>query len=297
MDLYFSWRKGFLLCDDTDAQGNRILIFSTDSNLQHLCAADTVFSDGTFYSCTRFFTQLYTLHANVNGTMFPLVFGLLPNKSEATYNRFFVLLKDAVTDRQSVLTPEHWLLDFEIAARNAVQGNFPRTSIKGCFFHYTQCIWRKVQSCGLTTQFREDEDFHRLVRRAAVLPLVPEQQVEDVWFEALQDNEDDNQDVGRFKDNEGPRTTNAVEGWHHKFNRMCRRPHPNLFMFVQLIQKEQAANEAKMIQLAAGGVIRPKKRKYRQLDRRIQDLKTRLRQGDIQIMDYADAASHLLHLE
>ncbi|XP_062599326.1 uncharacterized protein LOC134260799 [Saccostrea cucullata] len=158
-------------------------------------------------------------------------------------------------------------------------------------------------------------NFHRLERRAAVLPLVPEQQVEDVWFEALQDNEDDNQVVGRFKDyvtetwveghlinwnhydNEGPRTTNAVEGWHHKFNRMCRRPHPNLFMFVQLIQKEQAANEAKMIQLAAGGVIRPKKRKYRQLDRRIQDLKARLGQGDIQIMDYADAASHLLHLE
>ncbi|XP_062612625.1 uncharacterized protein LOC134274356, partial [Saccostrea cucullata] len=305
----------FLLCDDTDAQGHRILIFSTDSNLQHLCAADTVFSDGTFYSCTRFFTQLYTLHANVNGTMFPLVFGLLPNKSEATYNRFLVLLKDAVSDRQSVLTPENWLLDFEIAARNAVHGNFPRTSIKGCFFHYTQCIWRKVQSCGLTTQFREDEDFHRLVRRAAVLPLVPEQRVEDVWFEALEDNEDDNQDVGRFKDyvtetwveghlmnwnhydNEGPRTTNAVEGWHHKFNRMCRPPHPNLFMFVQLIQKEQAANEAKMIQLAAGGVVRPKKRKYRQLDRHIQDLKDRLRRGDIQIMDYADAASHLLHLE
>uniref|UniRef100_A0A8W8K0R5 MULE transposase domain-containing protein n=1 Tax=Magallana gigas TaxID=29159 RepID=A0A8W8K0R5_MAGGI len=154
-----------------------------------------------------------------------------------------------------------------------------------------------------------------LVRRAAVLPLIPEHRVEDVWLEALEDNGDDDNDVLRFKDyvtetwveghlthwnhyeNDGSRTTNVVEGWHHKFNRMCRRPHPNIFMFIQLIQKEQAANEAKMIQLAAGGVVRPKKKKYRQLDSRIRHLKDRLRQGTIQLMEYADAASRLLHLE
>lgn len=89
------------------------------------------------------FTQLYTLHASVNGTVFPLVFGLLPNKSEATYNRFFGLLKDAIQDLQSVLNPEHWLLDFEVAAKNAVQRNFPGTFLKSCFFHFTKCIWRK----------------------------------------------------------------------------------------------------------------------------------------------------------
>lgn len=305
----------FLLRDDTDENGHRIIIFATDANLNHLCAADTVFSDGTFYSCTKHFTQLYTLHASVNGAVFPLVYGLLPNKSEATYNRFFGLLKDAVQDLQSVLNPEHWLLDFEVAAKNAVQRNFPRTSLKGCFFHYTQCIWRKVQGCGLAVRFREENSVRLLVRRAAVLPLIPEHRVEDVWLEALEDNEDDDHDVLRFKDyvtetwveghlthwnhydNDGSRTTNVVEGWHHKFNRMCRRPHPNIFMFIQLIQKEQAANEAKMIQLAAGGVVRPKKKKYRQLDTRIRQLKDRLRQGNIQLMEYADAASHLIHLE
>lgn len=34
-------------------------------------------------------------------------------------------------------------------------------------------------------QFLEDDDFLRLVRRGAVLPLVPEEQVKDVWLEAL----------------------------------------------------------------------------------------------------------------
>lgn len=80
---------------------------------------------------------------------------------------------------------------------------------------------------------------------------------------------------------------------------MCRRPHPNVYMFIQFLQKDQAANEAKMIQLAAGGVVRPKKRKYRQLDWCIHHVKEKekLRHGHIQLMEYADAASHLLHLE
>ena len=59
---------------------------------------------------------------------------------------------------------------------------------------------------------------------------------------------------------------------------------------------EQAANEAKMIQISAGGIVRPKMKKYRQLDARITDLKERLRQG-MDVMEYADAASHLLHLD
>lgn len=151
INLQDSWtetfaRERFLLCDDRDEAGNRIIVFATDANLQRLCASSTVFSDGTFYSCTSLFAQLYTLHADVDGTVFPLVFALLPNKTEATYRRLFSLLKTAVNERHSVLTPESWMIDFEVAARNAVKDNFPNTTIRGCFFHYTQCIWRKVLS-------------------------------------------------------------------------------------------------------------------------------------------------------
>ena len=66
---------------------------------------------------------------------------------------------------------------------------------------------------------------------------------------------------------------------------------------IQTLQKEQAANEAKFIQRDAGGIVRQKKRKYRQLDHRIQLLKERLRQNAIGVMEYADAASHILHLQ
>lgn len=87
------------------------------------------------------------------------------------------------------------------------------------------------------------------------------------------------------------------DGWHNKFNRMCRRTHPNIFVFLELLQKEQATNEAKIIQITAGGVVRPQKRKYRQLDSRLQSLKNRLRQGEMDLMAYEDAASHLVYFE
>lgn len=134
-------------------------------------------------------------------------------------------------------------------------------------------------------QFLENDDFHRRVRRAPVLCLVFEHQVEDVWLEALEANDDDRQDVLRFKDyvtkNLGwmasdelvpfwqPWTTNNKHSWKVApliNDRMCRRPHLNVYIFIQFLQKKQTGNEVKMIQLAAGGVVRPTERKYRQLD-------------------------------
>ncbi|XP_048254795.1 uncharacterized protein LOC125381649 [Haliotis rufescens] len=72
--------KQFLLINDGD--DNKILGFSTTSNLRFLCAADTIYGDGTFYVTPRLFYQLYTLHAFVTNKMVPLVFLLLPDKKK-----------------------------------------------------------------------------------------------------------------------------------------------------------------------------------------------------------------------
>ena len=57
-----------------------------------------------------------------------------------------------------------------------------------------------LEESGVTTEFRDNDSFHQLVRRAAVLPLVPSQRVEDVWFQALEGNDDNTAAVVRFKD-------------------------------------------------------------------------------------------------
>ena len=146
-----------------------------------------------------FFYQHYTLHGYVEDTSYPLVFALLPNKIEQTYARLF-LLKGDLLQNNLFLTPQLVLMDFETAARNALKAVFPQLILKACFFHLTQCIWRKSQACGLAGQYRQDGNIKTLVRRSAVLPLVPVNEVEDMWFHALENNDNDTPEVTRFAD-------------------------------------------------------------------------------------------------
>ena len=128
----------------------------------------------------------------VDEEMFPLVFALLPGKSEQLYTRYFHLSKEACTQRQIALQPTTFFIDYENDVQNATRTSFSGISIKGCFFHYTQCIWTKVQNIGMQTHYSDDPIIHQLVRRAAVLPLVPQASIEDVWFNALEDLEQSN---------------------------------------------------------------------------------------------------------
>ena len=156
-----------------------------------------------------------------------------------------------------------------------------------------------------------------MVRRAAVLPLVPRNEVEDVWWNALEDLEDVQvpAETTRFTDyiteywiegnrvewnqynNDGPRTTNNLEGWHSKLKKYLQHPHPNIYKLIEMLKREQAANEIKQIQYAAGGKRVPRKRKYREIDDRLARLKMRHRDSEITTIQYADAASYLLHMD
>jgi len=323
IDLQGEWTRTtagerFLLVNDGDQE--KIVIFSTDKNLQLLADNSTIFGDGTFYTCPSLFTQLYTLHGNVDGQMYPLVFCLLPSKSQAVYNRMFSLVKTACIDRNIELNPTTLFADYETAVHNAAKSVFDRIVIKGCFFHYGQCIWRRVQSCGLQVAYRDNDAVTQLVRRAAVLPLVPDDSIEDVWFNALEDigNADidqhqmiqittftdyvttnwveTNRHIWNHYETRGPRTTNHLEGWHAKIKRQIQQSHPNVFSLIGHLKQVQSVNEVTMIQLAAGGPPPPKRRKYRQLETRLENLKQRLENRDIDILHYADAASHLVHL-
>ena len=138
---------------DSGPTNDRILIFSTQKNLQYLAESTSIFSDGTFSAAPgKLFSQLYSIHACIlSGAVIPLVYALLPNKTMATYNRLFGALKNL----QPQFTPIMWMTDFELAAINAIRQNFPGVVITGCFFHMQQCMWRKIQSLGLTNAYSE----------------------------------------------------------------------------------------------------------------------------------------------
>ena len=67
-----------------------LAIFASEFAIELLRKATLIAVDGTFTTCPAPFYQLFILQAQVvNGTTYPVVFGLLPNKCSATYLKFF----------------------------------------------------------------------------------------------------------------------------------------------------------------------------------------------------------------
>ncbi|XP_067668115.1 uncharacterized protein [Haliotis asinina] len=240
---------------------NKMTIFTMTSNLQHLSRADTFYCDGTFSISPSIYNQLYTIHAMVNHKMFPLIYGLLPDKKQPTYHRFLSIIKQKSADQNIHLQPAFAFTDFESAAQNAIKDVF-QWQLKGCLFHFRQAIWRKVQKYGLQKRFVTDPEVTNFVGITSALPLVRPEDI-DEWIEG----------PGRQMWNHfhtvSSKTTNHVEGWHARLGKLGQK-HPNIYRFIGIIRKEQSYTETTILQMVHGGKQAPKKKKYRHTDDEIQ---------------------------
>ena len=57
--------------------------------------------------------------------------------------------------------PEFVSLDFEIGAITSFLFCFPTIKIIGCWFHFAQCLFRKIVEIGLKTQYGNDEELKK----------------------------------------------------------------------------------------------------------------------------------------
>ena len=125
--------------------------------------------------------------------MFPMVYALLPNKQRQTYSRAFLLLKDAAMNSGQALDPTTFKSDFELAMIQAATLNFQSSSHHGCYYHYKQAIWRKVQSLGLAGEYNcpIDDTFKMFVNKMAAIAFCPPQFVRTAWLGVKQEDMDD----------------------------------------------------------------------------------------------------------
>ena len=186
-----------------------------------------------FATAPRLFYQIVTLHAFVVGVMLPLVFGLLPNKDGNTYIRFLSLVKEKSESIGFTISPQCIMQDFEKGLMNACLHVFPGVIVKGCYFHYAQCLWWRIQGIGLSVSYRENADHRNWFRMLLPMPFVPVPHVKDV-FQFIKNTAPDVPRVRDFNDYfdrtwmngqypiemwnffkyNGPRTNNHVEGYH-----------------------------------------------------------------------------------
>ena len=201
--------------------------------------------------------------------------------------------------------------DFELPLVKSLELQFPSACIDGCYFHFTQCLWRKVQSLGLVEEYKEDGSIRQFIQKSAAIAFVPSNFVRVAWdglkteipdddkMKNYSDYFDQNWMNGQFKPHmwnyfahSGPRTNNHLEGWHNRLKRIARKAHTNFYKVLELFQKEQAATEVTILQLQAGGLHKAKRRKVIQREEKIKLLKDELTNGNRSIESYISAIRH-----
>ena len=308
----------FLFYDSGNVE-DRILIFATRRNLQLLTKSEHWYADGTFKASPLLFYQLYTLHGLKQNISLPLVYALLPDKSETTYIKFL----EAVKNFDPSFFPSSITTDFEPAMIKATKHVFPNTIQKGCFFHFSQCIVRKIQACGLKQQYETDAEFALKLRMLCALAFVPVEGVVDA-FEALCDNEVfpfEAQDVvDYFEDtwigrpdrrrhrrlpkfpldmwnvhisvlDNIPKTNNNVEGWHRAFEEQMTSHHPNIWNFLKCMKNEQRLTEVKIEQYISGHAPKKGRKAYITCAERIRRLVSDYKE-DACIIEYLRGLAH-----
>ena len=116
-------------------ESESVCIYTTRRNLKVLKSINKWVSDGTF-NCAPGGKQLYTIHCVVAASKtLPLLCCVTSNKDEKTYNVIFEFLKEQSLNSKSVT------VNFEQATIKSLRKRFPNTSISGCFFHFSQCLW------------------------------------------------------------------------------------------------------------------------------------------------------------
>ena len=142
------------------------------------------------------------------------------------------------------------MIDFEQASMRAIKDVLPTTHLKGCYFHFQQALFRKIQEYELTYYFlKPDSCTRKLFKKIAGLAFVPESRLDEaysiIWketelVESLQLCPILNEKVSKFKtyfenqwfeefgsrvergmwnqyENLGRRTNNNLEGLSTKF--------------------------------------------------------------------------------
>lgn len=276
--------EDFLL---VNSESDNIVIFSCETNLCTLSTISRIYLDGTFDYCTKYFLQLFTIHGYINGHYIPMLFCLLPNKTAITYKQLFRLIISACLRKNIVLHIREVVMDFEKAIHSAVSDVWPDIKVIGCRFHLTQSWFRKIQSYGLTTEYKTDSsEIGRWLKQTFSLTYLDPEEVGECFVLDLVPNMPQDSRVIAYADylvdtyisEEATfppsiwaehsaclsRTTNSCESFHKHFNESLYTNHPNLFVFIEKLKDFQTDTYIKIQSLHIPAKIHNSKVKKKQ---------------------------------
>lgn len=168
------------------------LIFYTDESISALFNARIIFGDGTFSVVPRFYkthfknSQLLVLAYQTYKKLQVGAYALIPGKSIVCYEFVF---RNMMTHAKQLLSwdPEHsrnGMFDFEKGLRNAARKELELENVTGCFFHFCQCIYRKIASLpSLKLRYLQKSSVtHEFVKALCALAFINADTVKSTYY-------------------------------------------------------------------------------------------------------------------
>jgi hypothetical protein len=237
--------------------------------------------DGTFKSVPHDFFQLLTISGFVFGKSYSLIYVLMSDKSQVSYEKVFLKIREMTGLNMHVV-----LIDYEIALQKALIKVFVNSQIHGCIFHHGQAIWRNLQSRNLTNQYRSDKSFSVLIKNILSLVFVPTEYIFDYFLHIKNKIKFEGYDIllesfinyyentyisktdslcekeARYKQdflsvfplvfNSLPRTTNSLESFHSTLNFEAHVSHVNIGKFMEIIYMIREKNHFSLVKAKNG---------------------------------------------
>lgn len=261
----------FLVCQD-GCENNKILIFSTSVSRQCIKTLKNkmYFIDATFKAAPKPFYELLTILVDLNScdemtSVMGVIYALLPNKKQETYERLFDLIKQHFDIDMAAVK-----CDYEMALINGIKKAFPNTQITGCYYHLNKAVWKKASELGLT----ENKECRKIVRVCSNLPLLPSTYISECWT-SIVENATEGEEMAAFlhyyekqwlqsladiiscPSHYNFRTNNALEGWHRRLNTNIKSK-PTLLLFLNILRKEACWQDRKFKNILFEGNKRKK---------------------------------------
>ena len=134
------------------------------------------------------FAQLFSLHAFVkrgNSTKKrPLLFVLMSGRKTHDYKD---VLRGVIGLLPSEPRVKRVVIDFERAMWKGFVSVMPEVELKGCAFHWSQAVWRKVQEYSRQQQYMKHTGTLTYIKRLVALPFLPAQHIPAAFNNLAQD--------------------------------------------------------------------------------------------------------------
>ena len=233
--------------------------------------------DGSFYVVPRLFYQLFTIFLSTERHSIPVIHCLMTHKDEELYTALVLKIKELLPQLQ----PNNTMSDWERASRKAFKHVYPETRIYGCWFYYTQAIWKHIQKFGLAQSYRNTPELAIFVRQIMAIPFLPAdlihstysclqipilQQIEKsiledfikyfkkYWLTKIQANE-----LSIFDLENG--TNNGAESYHARLKCLFKSSHPRIWNFMKNLNNIIADYDNEISRLLHGNEITRSRKK------------------------------------